>query len=185
MSTETLELREGLATVVDLQHSGASRFASRPGRVLAALLSRERLKKVGPNRFRYRSRPVAVGPWKLQPELQFCAEWDGTAVLIRLEDCQLHGFPTGANQPPIRFEMDASIRPTESQLMAEAITRLAIPPTSAARLLPHSLLRFLGQQALQACLARLERRCQTRLPLVAQAWMQRGGDRHHGAEELP
>ncbi|EDY39109.1 conserved hypothetical protein [Cyanobium sp. PCC 7001] len=95
---------------------------------------------------------------------------------IRLEDCQLHGFPTGATQPPIRFEMDAVIRPTESQLMAEATTRLVIPSGSAARLLPRSLLRLLGQQALLACLARLEKRCQTRLPLVAQAWMQRGSD---------
>jgi hypothetical protein len=185
MGSVTLELSEGLATVINLKGPGVRPFFSHPGRVLAALLNRNRLRRVGPSRFRYCSRPVAVGPWELRPELEFLADWNGTEMSIRLEHCRLHGFPGSLSQPPVRFEMEAVIRPMESELQAEATTRLSIPEGSAVRLLPRPLLQLLGRQALLACLARLESRCQARLPLVAKAWIQRGGDRIAGAEDIP
>lgn len=183
MTVQSVELSESLATEVNLAHPGARRFACHPGRVMAALLSRDRLQKLAANEFRYRSRPVPVGPWQLQPELLFRAEWDGTAVLIQMVHCQLHGLPAGTSNSPLRLELEAAIRPEGSVLFAEATARLSIPSGAVAGLLPRPLLSLMGRQALLACLARLETRCQTRLRWVALAWLQRGGDRAHGAED--
>jgi hypothetical protein len=176
MSKPTLQLSESLTTEVALGRAGACRFASHPGRVLATILSRDRLQRLGPNRFHYHSRPVQVGPWQLKPELEFWAEWNGTDLRIRLLDSRLHGMPLEMELQPVTLDLEATIRPDSSGMVATATTSLSIRQVSVAGLLPLPLLTLVGRQALRACLARLESRCQSRLRLGALAWLTRGAD---------
>lgn len=187
MSRDLLRLSESRHCSVDL--SGAAPLAqqgplaqdallraylSQPGRVLAALLSRQRLQRLSPGRFHYCSRPIAAGPWRLQPQFWFHASWSGDTVQIQLVDCHLHGLPASGPREALRLDLEACLQAKGPLLLASATASLELRPGPLTAWLPRPLFLLLGRQALLACLARLESRCQGRLPLSALAWMERG-----------
>ena len=168
-----LELQLSRSTDVILSDPDEQSFVRHPGRVLSALLRRDRLSRVGSNTFRYLSRPVRLGPWCLEPDLSLYSCWDGTSLHIRLLDCSFHGLPVLNTHDDVSLELDASIVPMEMLLRAEVNMLLRIGERSVARILPRPLLQTLAMRAMAASLARLEKRCQTRLRLGAHAWRQR------------
>ncbi|QNI69781.1 DUF1997 domain-containing protein [Cyanobium sp. NS01] len=187
MSRELLRLSESRHCLVDL--FGAAPLAQQrpqvsdallraylrhPGRVLAALLSRQRLKRLAAGRFHYSSRAIVAGPWQLQPQFWFNASWSGDSVQIQLVDCQLQGLPDSGPGQGVRLELEACLRAENAMLVASATAALELQPGPLTGWLPRPLFALLGRQALLACLSRLESRCQRRLPLNALAWMDRG-----------
>lgn len=149
-------------------------YLGHPGRVLAALLSRQRLRRVSPGRFHYRSRAIVVGPWQLQPQFWFHATWSGDSLQIQLVDCQLQGLPASGGRQGVSLQLEACLRAENSMLLASATAALELQPGPLTVWLPRPLFVLLGRQALVACLSRLESRCQRRLRLGALAWIDRG-----------
>ena len=187
MSRELLRLSESRHCLVDLfgaaplaqQRPQASdallrAYLSHPGRVLAALLSRQRLKRLSAGRFHYSSKAIVAGPWQLQPQFWFNASWSGDSVQIQLVDCQLQGLPDSGPGQGVRLELEACLRAENAMLVASATAALELQQGPLTGWLPRPLFALLGRQALLACLSRLESRCQRRLPWSALAWMDRG-----------
>ena len=149
-------------------------FLQKPKRVMAALLSRERMTPLGQGRFLYRSRPFRVLQFEIRPVVVFRTAWQHGCLRIDFEDCQLKGL--GAVQEAVRFDCRAVLTARDQRLDAEATAALAIAERHPLQRLPHSVMESLASKALGLVVGRLERRCQGGLRRAAERWIKAGGE---------
>lgn len=132
-------------------------------RAVTALLSRDRLERLEPGRFLYRSRPFRLLAFELTPTLALQASWRESCLQIVCDDCRLQGL--GAWQRGVAFTLTASLRPAalalEGELQATLQTPASLPGWG----------RSLAGKALEKVVQRIERRVQGGLRKDLLTWL--------------
>lgn len=125
-------------------------YLCRTDRPVMALLSRDRLERLEPGRYLYRSRPFRLLAFELTPTLALQATWRDSCLEISCDDCRLLGL--GAWQKGVAFTMKASMRPAALALEGECRATLLTPAS-----LP-GWGRSLAGKAMEQVVKRIERR---------------------------
>ena len=132
-------------------------------RPVAALLARDRLERLGPGRFTYRSRPFRLLRFELVPSLQLRACWRESELEVVSGECRIAGL--GRWERSLAFELAATLRPASCRLAGEVRVTLFTAPS-----LP-GWGRALASRALDQVLERIERRLRRGLRKDLLTWL--------------
>jgi hypothetical protein len=153
-----LPLEPAAATVERL-----STYLALVDRPLAALLARDRLRRLGPGRFGYGSRPFRLLRFELVPSLELEGLWEEGALQLRCVDCRIAGL--GRWERSVGFGLTARLQPGPGRVSARAEVSLSVPAALPA------WSRSLAGSALDQVLDRLERRLERGLRKDLLSWL--------------
>jgi hypothetical protein len=132
-------------------------------RPLAALLARDRLRRIRTGHFTYSSRPFRLLRFELVPSLALDGHWEEEELWIRSADCRIEGL--GRWERALAFDLQAQLRPVADGLDGWARVSLALPPTLPGWSHP------LAGIALEQVLERIERRLHRGLRKDLLTWL--------------
>lgn len=138
-------------------------YLARVDRPVAALLARDRLERLGPGLFRYRSRPFRLLRFELVPTLQLRARWQQPELEVVSGECRIVGL--GRWERSLAFELAATLRPGARCLHGEVRLTLFTAPSLPA------WGRDLAGRALDQVLERIERRLRRGLRKDLLTWL--------------
>ena len=107
--------------------------------------------------------------FRLQPEVVFRADWADSTLQIEFEDCTIRGL--GKLDSLVLFCCSARIFAKDKYLVAEADISLELKSEPSMILMPRSLLKTMGEKALELIVERLEKRCRAGLVRGAEKWV--------------
>ena len=137
-------------------------------RPLTALLARERLQRVAPGHFTYRSNPYQVLHWQVVPTLNLQAGWEADQLEVQSTSCRLVGMRD--SKESLGITLEAVLTADDAVLSGWAEVGLQ------SRLVANPIARRVGTLVLETVLDRIERRVGRGLRRDLGAWLGQGAN---------
>ncbi|MAR07766.1 MAG: hypothetical protein CL862_11795 [Cyanobium sp. NAT70] len=155
-------------------------FFAEPYRPMAALLHRKKLKHLANHRFLYSSRPYKILRYEIQPQVVLVVKSNTDRMEIEFESCEISGL--GGFEKTVQFRCHATLTLAPLLVSADAVASLRLQKIGVASVIPDAMLLKIGRKALRLVFARLQDRCQRRLPRALHQWAQQDGKTNESSQ---